>query len=1006
MKLRSLLYLGLFLFCLPLQIFGQNTSLSNASLVKTFTFYKNTDPSLNHQNYFDVMSEKMHISESSKMVLTETNTDQNGNKHFKFQQFHEGLPIFGSRYILHETDGKVMLATGHFTPQTNISAKPGINAPTAISFAKRTMNAIEYDPRAVEPLLCFIDPAFPKVSENLRLAYQVDLYSTKPADRRRYFVDAISGKILLNLPLILQEGVPSKAKTRYYGTQNIITDSLGPQEFVLRDPTRGEGIFIYNDNGSNFTNTSSTWDLTNPQKDEVALDAHYCTQEYYDMMLADYNWQGVDGNGKALKVIVHIGDFANAFWDGESASFADGDCNYGPLTTLEVVGHEFTHGMIDYTSKLIYSGESGAINESLADMFGKMLERKADPANFSWDLGHSFLLSPTAEPFRVMDDPNSVEMPAYYKGLFWEDFNGVHTNSSIGNLWFSMLVDGKQGINEVGTAFNVPALGIDKAGQIVFQANQNFLIENSNYNDFYLYTVAVAEASFGAGSTEALAVKEAWKAVGLPGVLSTVLDLSIAGEGYFTENFCGLFGFIPITAKVTNLSSIAYTPSMMGSVTFSSPPFFDHVVPLTSPINPGEVFEIQVNDWLQAIEPGYKFVDLYLNLVDENEDNNTDYAAYSVSEFESDDLQLYAFLSPPKCFETTQAVSMYVSNNSCEPIPAGTSLSFTAADDLGNPFWASPPYFLDDEMIGGGSLFVSFDIPTTTVPLVFTLVYANDPDWLNNVFQDDSQESYLPITANYLNEFEINDGQDGYLELVAFFNLTLPYQNNNYFAATGSVEDPNDFHRCGDVLSVFNYDGSEGLNASIHTCIDFSFSPAPRLEFDLVQFRNNPSYQYGSMLQAKWTGNDSGDEIIFGQPEGMIQHHNFALPPFFKGELDLKFYTEIGHWGLDPSYLNQDDFVLLDNLKLSAPITGTTDPAAGSTIRIMPNPAKEMTSIQSSEGIKTILLQNVNGQTLQSLQVNAANYDLDIKGLANGFYLLNIQLENGQWALRKLVKMD
>ena len=118
------------------------------------------------------------------------------------------------------------------------------------------------------------------------------------------------------------------------------------------------------------------------------------------------------------------------------------------------------------------------------------------------------------------------------------------------------------------------------------------------------------------------------------------------------------------------------------------------------------------------------------------------------------------------------------------------------------------------------------------------------------------------------------------------------------------------------------------------------------------------------------------------------------------------FYTELGHSDPSPVYLSADDFVLLDNLKLSAPTTGTNELATESHIIISPNPAKEMATIQSADGIKTILLQNISGQTLQTLQLSTTSHDLDLKGLAKGFYLLNIQLENGQWAVRKLVKMD
>jgi hypothetical protein len=160
------------------------------------------------------------------------------------------------------------------------------------------------------------------------------------------------------------------------------------------------------------------------------------------------------------------------------------------------------------------------------------------------------------------------------------------------------------------------------------------------------------------------------------------------------------------------------------------------------------------------------------------------------------------------------------------------------------------------------------------------------------------------------------------------------------------------------------------------------------------------------MLQAKWTGNGNGELVVFGQPEGQVKHHTIALPANFKGALDFKLYTELGQWGLDPSLLNHDDFVLLDNLKLSAPTSGTEEADNSAVILIAPNPALDKTSIQASVGIKTILLHNVNGQTLHAQYVNAYQTELDLKGLANGFYFLNIQLENGKTEVRKLVKMN
>lgn len=1013
MKFSTVYLFWALLFCLPLQTFGQKNTLSNQHLVKTYTFYKNTDPSLNHSNYFEVMGSEMQLSTSSKMVLTEEETGKNGYTHFKYQQYHDGLPIFGSRYILHEKEGKVQTASGRYSPQVKSVSKPGINPETAIALAKRAMNALSFPERAPEAILCFIDPAFPQTSESLRQAYQVDVQSTEPHDKQRIFVDAATGKIIKKLPLILHEGVPSTGKTKYYGTQNIITDSIAPQSFILRDPTRGEGIFINNSNGGNFTNTSSTWDLTNDEQDEVALDAAYCTQEYYDMMLADYNWQGQDGHGKALKVNVHGGDFVNAYWDGESSTYGDGDCNYGPLTTLEVIGHEFTHGMIDYTSRLIYDSESGGINESLADMFGKMLERKTDPANFSWDLGHSFILGAEGKPFRVMDDPNAVQMPAFYKGLYWVDGNDVHVNSSIGNLWFSMLVDGKQGTNEVGETYNVSALGVDKAGQLVFEVNKFYFTESSDYNAFYQYSVDASNALFGAGSAETQAVKEAWKAVGLPTSGSgtpDVFDLSVVNEWSFGDLYCGLGQYLPVKFKIENRGSIAYDPAMQGTVTLSNFLIPEYTVNLTTPIAPGEIFEIVVDDWLEAFSAGYIDAQATLNLADEVPGNNFGATYFYVTEFENDDISIYADLSSDGCFSTEQYLNVYLTNNSCEDLPAGTSMNITATNANGNIIWSSP-YTTPFVLPANSTDFLNFSIPNSTSPLTIAVIYANDPNTDNNTSFDEFAKTYLTITGNYLNTFEVNDGQDEYLALnPGSSDITMSYQNSRYFGSTGLYDNPDQFQRCPDPLSIFDQEFGTGITASINACVDFSSSSAPTLEFDLAQFRNSFSdtsgNQYSSMLQTKWIGNQNGNQIIFGQPEGQVKHHNITLPAFFKGQIVFRLYTEIGAWGLNTSLLDEDDFILIDNVKLSALTTGIDEPTAASPVRISPNPTREMTTIQAINEIKSITLQNVNGQILQTIQVNANSHDLNLKDLANGFYFLNIQLADGQWTLSKVVKMD
>ena len=190
------------------------------------------------------------------------------------------------------------------------------------------------------------------------------------------------------------------------------------------------------------------------------------------------------------------------------------------------------HGITDFTSDLIYSDESGAINESMSDIFAKGLEFFEDPDNFEWTIGHSFLETEFAEPFRSFVDPNLFRHPKMYNGQFWYDGGGVHTNSSVGNHWFYLLVNGGSAMNEAGVEYDIQGIGMNKALQIVFLTQTSALTPNSTYSFYNESSTIVAEELYGIGSTEALNVLEAWKAVGVsqinPQELEDELTLAVS----------------------------------------------------------------------------------------------------------------------------------------------------------------------------------------------------------------------------------------------------------------------------------------------------------------------------------------------------------------------------------------------------------------------------------------------------------------------------------------------
>jgi Zn-dependent metalloprotease len=882
---------------------------------------------------------------------------------------------------------------------------------------KQRIKGAQYAAKQTEPVLCYIDSKFPKTSENVVLAYQVDLQTVTPFGKQRYFVDAQSGKMICEFPLILEEGVPSKAQTKYYGVQNIITDSLGPQSFKLHDPTRAGGISVLNNLGNPFTSTSSFWNLTNAAKDEVALDAHYCTQEFFDMMKEDYDWIGLDDNGKELVVNVHMNDIGsvNAFWDGISTNYGDGDCNYGPLTTLEVVGHEFTHGVVEYTSKLVYSEEPGAINESLADIFGKLLEFKTTPGNFSWDLGHSFILTPGSKPFRVLDDPNSVEMPAFYQGNFWSPFEEVHTNSAIGNLWFTMIVDGKQGTNEIGEGFNVPGIGMAKAGDIVFLTNTAYLTANSNYADFRKYSIQAAEELFGANSQEANAVTEAWMAVGVSDVPTTAIDLAISADGT-QQHGCGLLNPIPLYVRVSNLGSQPYLASQNnGVVTLDNFDLGAVNITITEDILPGESVVLTVNNWFIPQFSDTYYFDIVLDFQDEKPDNNYAYSYFDVSEHQANDLSVFVYPESSKCFPPTLNTFFYMQNKSCESLAAGTLLQLNMRDEMGNLLW-NQPYELESEVPPFQYVFANHNIDVSNLSngagVQFEVVLPNDQDESNN---SSFEEIYLRgvVTKNYLNQFddEFALDSDTILSYDNYsFNPIVELGPGSYFGVTGNNEDPAFASLCPEILENFSDQNLyNGLNGIIRVCVDHSSFANSTLSFDLTQFRNELTAPGGdphsSMFLATWEGSGSGSQLIIGQAEATEQHHQIALPTHFKGEVVLKFFTQLGVGDIYASDLNLYDFILLDNLELSGS-SSTQESELGVPVQIAPNPSTGFVNVIATETIKRVGVYQAEGKMVFEMNGISSQAQLDLTNAPAGFYLIKVELENGQSHVSKLVKSE
>lgn len=250
--------------------------------------------------------------------------------------------------------------------------------------------------------------------------------------------------------------------------------------------------------------------------------------EAYDGLGAtfDFYWQvfernSIDDEGLPLDGVVHFGDgYDNAFWNGQQMVFGDGHL-FGRFTaSLDVIGHELTHGVTEDEAGLIYFFQSGALNESLSDVFGVQVKQHAlnqTAQQADWLIGaelfagthlHGTALRSMKAPGTAFDDPvlGKDPQPAHMRDFVrtFDDNGGVHTNSGIPNHAFFLV------------ATQLGGHSWEKAGRIWYETVRDARVRpNSGFTTFARRTVANARALFGAASPEAAAVLSAWSQVGI-----------------------------------------------------------------------------------------------------------------------------------------------------------------------------------------------------------------------------------------------------------------------------------------------------------------------------------------------------------------------------------------------------------------------------------------------------------------------------------------------------------
>lgn len=411
--------------------------------------------------------------------------DKLGIAHVRYQQMERGVPVFGGEAIVHiNANGSYRGITDDFVRNTSgVNVTPSLDADRAIELARTLLDADETDVTAPSAKLFVL-----RYKGADHLVWQVSQYVANTEGRPSQpvaFIDAHTGVLVDQF-----ENLKSTS----------LTDS---------DKT------TYNLAGSTRYSRAAVGDSSDADLNET----HTSVQTTLSFLWSNYGRDSFDGNGAKVNSYGHYSrNYVNAFWDGSRLTFGDGDgINSSYLGVLDVAAHELGHALTEYEANLVYSYESGALNEAASDIFAASVEAYADGAvtTDTWDIGEDCWLASSA--LRYMSSPSSDGSSRdHYSNAYTgtSDNGGVHWNSGIANHFFYLLASGGQHHTAGYRSGNtVTGVGIDLAYDIWYHALSNYMTSSTNFAGARTATEAACADLADAVTCES--VSYAWYEVGV-----------------------------------------------------------------------------------------------------------------------------------------------------------------------------------------------------------------------------------------------------------------------------------------------------------------------------------------------------------------------------------------------------------------------------------------------------------------------------------------------------------
>jgi len=468
----------------------------------------------------------VRASANDQFVARDVMVDANGTEHVRFDRTYGGLAVIGGDVVVHSRNGQLLSTSLTQRNPLNVGTRPDLSQADAIVAAGSKFGSRFTGTPGAE-LVVYARDTSPT------LAYRVHM-GNDDADMT-YIVSAKDGKVLDSWSNRETSTANGTGKTIYSGNVAIQTNSISGG-YEMRDPSRGNGYTINAHTGKTsgqiFKDADNTWgNNTNSDLASGAADAHFGVSKTWDYYKNIHGRNGIANDGKGASSRVHYGaHYVNAFWSDSCfcMTFGDGDgVTYGPLVDLDVAGHEMSHGVTSRTAALIYSGESGGLNEATSDIMGTNVEFYANNAVDTPD----YLIGEEIYIANVSGSANQVALRYMFNpgldGASASCYSGsvgsldVHYSSGVANHFYYLLSEGTTDKTFSGVLHHSPVcsggslagIGRTKAEKIWFRALTVYFTSGTDYAAARVATINAANDLYGSGSTESNAVAATWSAV-------------------------------------------------------------------------------------------------------------------------------------------------------------------------------------------------------------------------------------------------------------------------------------------------------------------------------------------------------------------------------------------------------------------------------------------------------------------------------------------------------------